>query len=228
MGTSKLQRDRVVVTCACGCGEKFSAFPVYRSKAEGGGLRVAEYKRGHHPNCRKAQTGNKPAWNKGLTKEDHPSIARMGYQPGHEPYNDWSKVNHLLRSNLEVKLKWLEAKRGQVAWNNGKTRADYKHGIKSGAEHGNWKGGHRGMVDTAEWQRLRREILKRDQYTCQQCGDKNRKGRGSRINLEVHHVIALCESRDHALDPNNLITLCRNCHYRTHNYGAKSAKRSGK
>ncbi|MGH8605367.1 MAG: HNH endonuclease [Gammaproteobacteria bacterium] len=223
MGTSKLQRARVVVTCACGCGETFSAFPVYRSKAEGGGLRVPEYKRGHHPNQVVNRTGTKPAWNKGLTKEDHPSITRMGFQPGHEPYNDWSKVNELLRSKLEIRLQWLNSKRGQVL-----NREQYPKGIASGAKHGNWKGGHRGSMDTAEWQRLRGETLKRDNYTCQDCGDKNRKGRGARINLEVHHIIAVCESPEHALDPNNLITLCRNCHYRTHNYGAKGAKRSGK
>ncbi|MCK0507912.1 HNH endonuclease [Aromatoleum anaerobium] len=227
MGTSKLQRERVVVTCACGCGETFSAFPTYRSKAEGGGLRVPEYKRGHHPNCRKSQTGRAEPWNKGMKKADHPSIERMGFQPGHAPHNDWSHVNELLRSNIEVRKKWLEHKRGQVAWNTGLSREQYPNGIASGAGHGNWKGGHRGTVDTAEWQRLRRETLVRDNYTCQECGDKNRQGRGSRIQLEVHHIIALCEDPSLALDPDNLITLCRSCHYKTHNYGSKAVKRRG-
>uniref|UniRef100_A0ABX1PPT7 Putative HNH nuclease YajD n=2 Tax=Aromatoleum anaerobium TaxID=182180 RepID=A0ABX1PPT7_9RHOO len=151
----------------------------------------------------------------------------MGFQPGHAPHNDWSHVNELLRSNIEVRKKWLEHKRGQVAWNTGLSREQYPNGIASGAGHGNWKGGHRGTVDTAEWQRLRRETLVRDNYTCQECGDKNRQGRGSRIQLEVHHIIALCEDPSLALDPDNLITLCRSCHYKTHNYGSKAVKRRG-
>jgi len=223
MGTSKTQRERVVVTCACGCGEQFSAFPVYRLKSEGGGLRIPEYKRGHHPNCRKL----KPAWNKGLTKADHPSISRMGFQPGHKTYNDFGNVNALLASDIAVRTRWIEAKRGQIAWNKGLTRVKYSNGIKSGAEHGNWKGGHRGAIDTAAWQSLRREVLARDDFTCQQCGDKNRQGRGSRISLEVHHIVAVCEDPHLALVPDNLITLCASCHRKTHNYGSKSRKRGG-
>jgi len=32
----------------------------------------------------KRMKGKKP-WNKGLTKEDHPSISKMGFQKGHKP-----------------------------------------------------------------------------------------------------------------------------------------------
>lgn len=227
MGTSKAQRERATVVCKCGCGESFSAFPTYRSKAEGGGLRVPDYKVGHNPNCKKSQFGKVPTWNKGLRKGDHPSIDRMGFQPGHEPYNDWSHVNEKLATDPELRKRWLESKLGQVAWNKGLTKAEYPNGIATGEEHGNWKGGHRGAVDTAAWQVLRRETLKRDNYTCQECGDRNRQGRGSRINLEVHHVEAICDAPDRALDPTNLITLCRSCHYKTHNFGSKAVKRSG-
>lgn len=227
MGVSKAQKDRVVVTCACGCGGAFEAFPVYRSKSEGGGLRVPEYKRGHSPNCRKTQAGKLPAWNAGLSKADHPSISKMGFQPGHAPYNDWSKVNEQLKTNTELRDKWLAAKRGQIAWNVGLDKSSYVNGVASGAEHGNWKGGVRGTVDTAAWQTLRRAMLKRDSYTCQVCGDKNRQGRGSRINLEAHHIESLSEAPHLALDPANLITLCRSCHYKTHNYGSKGHKRGG-
>ena len=80
MAVSKAQSQHFLTTCKCGCGEEFSAFPVYRPRSEGGGLQVPDYKRGHHPNCRKTQAGNIPAWNAGLTKEDHPSIVKMGFQ----------------------------------------------------------------------------------------------------------------------------------------------------
>jgi hypothetical protein len=224
MGTSKAQKLGVVVTCQCGCGEQFRAFPIYRNKSEGGGLRVPEYRRGHHPNCRKTQTGNVPVWNKGLQKGDHPSIERMGFQVGHKPYNDWSHVNRLLATNAEIKAKWIAAKIGQVAWNKGKTKAQYANGIAFGPKHGNWKGGFGSARDTADWKTLRLQIMRRDNYTCVECGDSNHVGRGSRIRLEVHHIVAICVDPDLAFDPNNLLTLCRKCHFKTHNFGNKAKK----
>ena len=228
MGISKAQKAGVMVVCKCGCGEEFNAFPVYRSRAEGGGLFTKEYKRGHHPNCKKTQTQNKPTWNKGMTKNDHPSIARMGFQPGHAPYNDWSHVNTLLQTNPAVRQKWLAAKKGQIAWNLGLSGKDYHNPIKTGKDHGNWKGGHGGFRDTAEWKILRLAIHRRDNWTCQECGDRAHKGRGSRINLEVHHIVSVNDAPELIKDPNNLVTLCRNCHFKTHNFGAKARKQSGK
>jgi hypothetical protein len=225
MSVSKAQAERVEVVCSCGCGETFMAFPVYRKKSEGGGLRVPEYKRGHHPNCRKSQNGNAPAWNKGLTKQDHPSIKRMGFQKGHPPHNDWSRVNELLASDADVRRRWLRAKQGQTPWNQGLTKDRYPNGIATGADHGNWKGGHGGMRDTSEWASLRKAVQRRDHYTCQMCGDRNHKGRGSKVVLHVHHIVAVCEDPTQALNPDNLITLCAPCHYETHNYGAKAVSR---
>lgn len=217
-------KDRVETVCACGCGETFLATPKYRPRSEGGGLWISPYKRGHHPNCRKNQTDKKPAWNKGLKKGDHPSIERMGYQPGHQPYNNWDHVNEALRTDPELRKRWLESKKTQVAWNKGLTKDQYPNGIASGADHGNWKGGHRGVVDTSTWAQLRRDTYKRDNYTCQECGDRNHEGRGSRIRLEAHHIVAVSENPELALEPENVITLCHDCHVKTHNYGAKAIK----
>jgi hypothetical protein len=197
------------------------AFPAYRPKSEGGGLRVPEYKRGHHPTS-KAKLSKDVPWNKGLTKNDHPSIAKMGFQPGHEPYSDWSKVNDKLANDPKIRERWLKAKKGQIPWNSGLTKDQYATDFPVGEDHGNWKGGHRGVVDTAAWKSLRLSIQRRDKFTCQECGDKNYKGRGSRIRLEVHHIQALCDRPDLALEPSNLILLCHSCHVKTHNYGTKA------
>ena len=220
MGKSKAQKEKVLVVCKCGCGKEFKAYPKYRPKSEGGGLRVPEYMRGHHPNCIKGITG--PAWNKGLKKGDHPSLEVMGFQPDHKPYNDWSSVNEMISNDPEFKAKWLASKKGQTPWNKGKTKDEYPNGIAQGDKHGNWKGGYRGIIDTAEWQKMRRKIQRRDKFTCQQCGDRNHKGRGSRIKLEVHHIEALCNRPDLAFTPSNLILLCSQCHRNTHNYGTKA------
>ena len=52
------------------------------------------------------------------------------------------------------------------------------------------------------WKRIRAAILRRDKYTCQDCG-------GGSV-LEVHHIVPVREGgSDH---PDNLTTLCVDCH----------------
>jgi hypothetical protein len=217
MGVSKQQLERVDRVCACGCNQTFSPFPVY-DKGKGKGLRYPEYKRGHHPNNR---TADRKCWNKGLTKEVCPTLSRMGFQPGHVPYNDWRHVNKQLSEDPVLRERWLEAKRTQVPWNKNLTKDQYPNGIASGADHGNWCGGDGGVRDTAEYKAFVRRMLKRDNWTCQECGDHNYKGRGKRVKLHVHHKVAVSEDPSRALDPTNVETLCEDCHKKTDNFGTK-------
>lgn len=69
-----------------------------------------------------------------------------------------------------------------------------------------WNGGSR----HAEWREHRRQILERDRYTCQHCGDKD--------NLEVHHIQPRHERGTD--NPSNLVTLCENCHTKSDVYRA--------
>lgn len=55
------------------------------------------------------------------------------------------------------------------------------------------------------------DVYKRDNYTCQKCGD--RKGG----NLNAHHIIPHSADRSKAWDIDNGITLCKPCHYAFHN-----------
>lgn len=59
----------------------------------------------------------------------------------------------------------------------------------------------------ATWDRLRRERLRIDNYTCQGCG-------ATGVKENVHHIIQL--SRGGPNELSNLITLCDNCHERIH------------
>lgn len=54
------------------------------------------------------------------------------------------------------------------------------------------------------WQILRRMVLERDGYKCSQCNSRRR--------LEVDHIVPVDDGGTD--DPDNLQTLCRNCHIR--------------
>jgi 5-methylcytosine-specific restriction endonuclease McrA len=64
-------------------------------------------------------------------------------------------------------------------------------------------------LDTAAYERLRQEVLRRDGWRCQSCGAMS--------NVEVHHL----EFRSHSGNDveANLITLCTACHAAAHHCG---------
>ena len=64
-----------------------------------------------------------------------------------------------------------------------------------------------------EWRKLRKEIYKRDNWTCKDC---NKKGG----ELHTHHIISIGECQD-PFNEENLITLCRKCHIKRHHGGDK-------
>jgi len=63
--------------------------------------------------------------------------------------------------------------------------------------------------------KIRPLVLLRDDFTCQECGLKP----NNISRLHCHHIIP---NSDHSLD--NLITLCMNCHGKTHVFN-KSMKK---
>ena len=68
---------------------------------------------------------------------------------------------------------------------------------------------------TDEWKWLRREVIIRDEYTCQDCGAKGA-AEGS-AQLEVHHITPVSEGGTD--DKENLVTLCDSCHSERHATG---------
>ena len=63
------------------------------------------------------------------------------------------------------------------------------------------------FYDSARWRATRKLVLRRDAYTCHDCG-----GRAT----EVHHIVELTPTNidtwDIALNPDNLQSLCWDCH----------------
>lgn len=89
-------------------------------------------------------------------------------------------------------------------WNKG------KHNIQqSGENHWNWKGGitneTKKRVAGVVWKKIRLDIYKRDNYTCQNC-HKEFHGK----DLDCHHIVPYRLSRDNS--SSNLISLCKRCH----------------
>lgn len=56
------------------------------------------------------------------------------------------------------------------------------------------------------------KILQRDNYTCQQCFSSPVNNK--ECKLQIHHIIPI--KKNGTDDDNNLITLCKKCHLKTH------------
>lgn len=61
-----------------------------------------------------------------------------------------------------------------------------------------------------KYKQFRQEILKRDNFTCQECGSKYR--------LQVHHIKSRKDYPELIMDKDNCITLCISCHSKTENF----------
>lgn len=79
------------------------------------------------------------------------------------------------------------------------------------------------FYNSKAWKIKRMEILKRDRFECQDCIGRLRRAREQGIILtgserdirraeEVHHKQELREHPELALDDDNLISLCTQCH----------------
>lgn len=83
-----------------------------------------------------------------------------------------------------------------------------------------WKGGAsteekriRGSKDYLDW---RDAIYARDNWTCQDCGDRNYSSRGQTLELNAHHIFAFADFPEHRFAVWNGVTLCVVCHAKYH------------
>lgn len=86
-----------------------------------------------------------------------------------------------------------------------------------GANHPNWKGGAtKGRKDRnrKEYKEWRKSVFERDEYTCQDCGVKNKKGLGHSVALEADHIAPWVLYPESRYEVENGRTLCTFCHYK--------------
>jgi 5-methylcytosine-specific restriction endonuclease McrA len=124
-------------------------------------------------------------------------------------------------------------KKGNVAWNKGKKTGQNSELMKnnnpmfrkevrdkvsdalkckpqpwnSGEKSHLWKGGITAATqirfNDSKWREIRKQVYKKDKWTCQDCGTKSKK-------LNCHHIVPYRINKDNSMD--NLITLCTVCH----------------
>lgn len=66
----------------------------------------------------------------------------------------------------------------------------------------------------ADWDERRKEVFLRDNYMCQNCGDRG--GRDGHASLQGHHIVPADRGGTHYLS--NLTTLCKSCHDDIHGF----------
>lgn len=81
-----------------------------------------------------------------------------------------------------------------------------------------WKGGltERSKIERtcSAYRKWRLDIFKRDNFTCVECGKRDR-------TIEAHHIKPQSENPELRYEIDNGITLCHECHKQTDNYGYK-------
>ena len=68
-----------------------------------------------------------------------------------------------------------------------------------------------------DYRQWRSDVFTRDNWTCQTCGERG-------CYLEAHHIKGWAEYPELRYDMGNGVTLCKECHKLTDNYGSKKTK----
>jgi hypothetical protein len=102
-----------------------------------------------------------------------------------------------------------EFKQGNIPWLKGKLNPSF-----TGENNPRWKGGiypeNLKIRHSVKMKNLNKEVLKRDNYTCQDCGIRG-------VKLNVHHIKPFAIYPELRFDINNLVTVCEiKCHKNRH------------
>ena len=146
---------------------------------------------------------------------------RYSFPTGNTPWNkglfgvccNTGRTHIKKGQHLSTKTEFFK---GQVSLNKGKPNPRFQ-----GANNPRWKGGITPENFKIRWSQeykdFRLRILKRDHYACNVCG-RHRKV-GDRVILEVHHIKSFADYPELRFEDKNAITLCKECHKKTDNYG---------
>lgn len=147
-----------------------------------------------------------------MGKDDEKSNKHSEKMKGSESWNKGMKGLKEWHNTDGLKAGWNKGlKMDKPAWNKGKKNIHF-----IGEKNPNWKGGvtviNEKIRKSIEYKQWREAVYKRDNYTCQDCGDSQ----GG--NLEADHIKPFAYYPELRFDIDNGKTLCKDCHKKTDTY----------
>ncbi len=148
-------------------------------------------------------------------------VSKRKMSEAHKGQKAWNKGKS---ASIETCKKMSEARKGKSPWNKGKKLSDsYKNRIRQtltgrkasketkekmrGKIPWNYKGVstiNDRIRRSAEYKEWRTSVFERDDYTCQECGERG-------CTLNAHHLVPFKQDKEN-VDVDNGITLCEDCH----------------
>lgn len=195
----ELSKRRQINKVCQGCGKMFTVSP-------------SEEKRGVGKFCSKlcSRTGKfiecvvcgKKIWRSPSEIEKNKTHCSWEcYQKNHIVWNRGVEWPDEFKKRMSKKLKGRRLNSGRTLFFKGDQRI-------SGENNNHWNGGTTSevskRVNDPEWKKIRVEVYKRDNWTCQNCGKHVHKG------IQCHHIVPWKISKSN--DMTNLTTLCTPCH----------------
>ena len=155
-------------------------------------------------------------WNKGLTKDD-PRVLSYTLKR-----NEWLKKNHPFKGKKRPEHSRFMSGENHPFYGKKHLKESKKKIsetlslVNIGENNPNWKGGTTkkyylfGSGRKNKWNTWRKEVFKRDNWTCKRCGDYQTK-------LEPHHIFGITDLiknnlKKHIFNVDNGVTLCYSCH----------------
>ena len=106
----------------------------------------------------------------------------------------------------------------QILWEKNNTPEVNAKKVHLGADHPGWISDRKLIkrpMWTAEGKFWRNAVFQRDNYICQDCGERGDK-------LHAHHIKDYCRYPEFRFEISNGVTLCVECHKQTDTYGRKN------
>jgi len=159
----------------------------------------------------------------------------MTFQKGHTGYRgeeSYKSYNKSFFYSLEYKQKMSEiaVKNGYGKWMKGKKLSKETKEKIGASGTGRRKQNpitpeNKRIRTSKEWKEWREKVFQRDNYSCVECGVRNKKNLGKTVELNPDHIKPFALFPELRFDVNNGRTLCRPCHMKTDTWGYRKIYR---